>query len=385
MPTPSPDEARFRSDAQWLLTELVTPAPEEVFRRFVAELPPPAPGEDPSDTAARCGAALAASHTLLECAALAARYNALRSAPTDDAHALHPALERVFFIAMDAFDTDAHVSALAEFAPRHFDANADDAPHVRVVCHPEFGPGFPRVNPPASYDASWSVDVTFRDATRHFEDDAARWDDPRETFLREAGQALLARIDDAPEDAFWRTTATLGWSDHRHDIAACAAELRRRVDYVGCVAMHARLFALTRDLAKRIEAWEASSGQRLACGDDGYMDLKNHIVGLGRDEYHATLEEPARALRRAEERAYAESFAYVFQSAEDLYPVDEVARALRAHGAPQSWGALTTRPERGTVVDHPDFGLGVVAFRRAAPGSVYVAFSDRERELPVPA
>ena len=46
-------------------------------------------------------------------------------------------------------------------------------------------------------------------------------------------------------------------------------------------------------------------------GDDSYSDLIAHIIGLGRDEYYSTLNNPQLAIIRAKDGRFSESFSYV--------------------------------------------------------------------------
>lgn len=228
--------------------------------------------------------------------------------------------------------------------PAHFDADADDAPAIKVVVHPEHGVGLVELDP--ADERGWIARVCFVDGERRFRGDAARWEHPRRTFAAAAALRLVG-LPDADEPAFWSQVAAIDWGGGR-PIPALAAELAARVPLVACVALHNRLHRLGHDLRAALEAWEAASGAHLPCGDDSFGDLTDHIVGLGRDVYRATLADPGLALRRAEARDYRESFAYVFQRAEHLYDVAEIAAALREHAA----DALVDDPVHGPGVRH---------------------------------
>lgn len=63
-------------------------------------------------------------------------------------------------------------------------------------------------------------------------------------------------------------------------------------------------------LQKRVTEWEGATGRQVPCSDDSFSDIAYHVVGLGKDEYEATLEDPKRFLRRAKKYDYRESFCY---------------------------------------------------------------------------
>jgi hypothetical protein len=52
-------------------------------------------------------------------------------------------------------------------------------------------------------------------------------------------------------------------------------------------------------------------------GDDGFDDLIEHIIGLGREEYEKVLKHPDLAQKRVNSGQYKESFAYCFPYKED--------------------------------------------------------------------
>jgi len=48
-------------------------------------------------------------------------------------------------------------------------------------------------------------------------------------------------------------------------------------------------------------------------GDDGFWDLTAHIVGLGKDEYYNSLNNPIIVSERVTKSDYKENFQYIFQ------------------------------------------------------------------------
>lgn len=227
--------------------------------------------------------------------------------------------------------------ALLPRAPRAFDANDESALSVRVLVHPVHGLGFPRLDPPLDMDGDWSAKVLFSDGYRELTGQAARWSDPRHDWVQAAAMALIGRVEEAEEEAFWALVDAVGWEDASQgtlDFDALGAIVRQRVSFAGCVAAASRTYALAGALQDRIHAWEESAGSPIAIGDDGFGDLTKHIVGCGRQVYLATMESPQLASERADAGEYAECFSYVFQHAEQLYSLDEIEAALGEHQVP---------------------------------------------------
>lgn len=46
--------------------------------------------------------------------------------------------------------------------------------------------------------------------------------------------------------------------------------------------------------------------------DDGFWDLRAHIIGLGKEYYNQVLENPELAKELADNRGYVENFGYIF-------------------------------------------------------------------------
>lgn len=71
---------------------------------------------------------------------------------------------------------------------------------------------------------------------------------------------------------------------------------------------------------KRYEADPAEGGcggRDLEVGsDDGFSDLRYHIVGMGKDEFDACMGDPEKMEIRSRKGEYTESFHYVFQEPE---------------------------------------------------------------------
>jgi hypothetical protein len=67
------------------------------------------------------------------------------------------------------------------------------------------------------------------------------------------------------------------------------------------------------DLYEAADKWEKNNGRQLQIGsDDGYSDLRYHVVGLGKEEFEKALNDPEELEKRYLAHDYKESFAYVF-------------------------------------------------------------------------
>jgi len=83
----------------------------------------------------------------------------------------------------------------------------------------------------------------------------------------------------------------------------------------------------------KLTAWVTKTGRPIEAGDDGLLDLLNHVIGLGRETYQAALADPSLLATRAEAHDYEESFAYLEQHAWSEVPIESMFAALRVSGS----------------------------------------------------
>jgi hypothetical protein len=118
------------------------------------------------------------------------------------------------------------------------------------------------------------------------------------------------------EELFWEEVALIGWQDKnpRRFYDKAKARLLRR--WTGEFLeefdemkeqLYVKLSKAVTDAESR--GWE-SGGETCGCGDDGFSDLIHHVIGLGREEYEASLADPMRVIKRGQEGRYEESFGY---------------------------------------------------------------------------
>ena len=116
------------------------------------------------------------------------------------------------------------------------------------------------------------------------------------------------------EQKFWPIVRSLQWRTARSGVPDME---KRREKFQSLVSagqrkpFDARLKQLRQKLDESIQAWEAKAGKQIPLGGDGYRDLLNHIIGLGKTEYTQTLRSPKRAFDRAKSRDFFESFVYI--------------------------------------------------------------------------
>jgi hypothetical protein len=271
-------------------------------------------------------------------------------------------VERALAQASDA-EIDAFVDAFAvrDASSRRYLVEGD------LVHHPRFGPGV--VVRGDLWDRS-TIEVVFADDKRVFTGDERRWKPVRERFVEAALDLLWSARAEVSEDRFWALVEPLGWGTRSTDSweladALCArASLLERLGVLHC-------FMTMRDrLREALETWEKESLRKIAAEDDPVWQhrLVSHVVGLGRAEYEATLEQPERAVALADGLPWWDSFYYVVRGALVDSRREEVEALLREQ-------AEASPAMARCLVEHPQHGIGV---RLEEPGAPAVLFWDRE-------
>jgi hypothetical protein len=119
--------------------------------------------------------------------------------------------------------------------------------------------------------------------------------------------------DTRDEATFWDAVAELDWATACKDDRGCDRLETYILDNWGddfTRWFDGQVSERVMALGQRLTAWEADYGESIPCGDDGFSDLRHHIVGLGKEVYEATMENPKLALERADSHDYVESFSY---------------------------------------------------------------------------
>jgi hypothetical protein len=143
---------------------------------------------------------------------------------------------------------------------------------------------------------------------------------------------LTKRTGPCDEDLFWEAVADLDWATHSKQPRGYNYLKRQVLAYWDrefiCGfqdLMHIKLG----ELSAAIERWENANDKQLPCGDDGFSDLKHHILGLGREVFEAEKADPALAAARASKYDYVESFGYAIPYRSEL-PKDMSMEEARA-------------------------------------------------------
>lgn len=127
------------------------------------------------------------------------------------------------------------------------------------------------------------------------------------------------KLEDVKPEAlneFWSEVAALGWGTKTTDCDVIKKSLLKRWTPAKAEEMREVFSALKGRLYKVLD--KVVDG----VGDDGFDDLRSHIIGLGREEFERVLAEPKLAQKRIDKHDFVESFAYCLPyGAEDWEPL----------------------------------------------------------------
>lgn len=130
---------------------------------------------------------------------------------------------------------------------------------------------------------------------------------------------IHSKLEDVkPEalDEFWAEVAKIGWGTKTTDIRKVKLALLRTWTPEKAARVREVFYALSRHLYRVLD--KVVDG----VGDDGFDDLRAHIIGLGRKEFERVLKKPTLAQERINRRDYVESFSYCLPyGAEDWEPL----------------------------------------------------------------
>jgi len=143
----------------------------------------------------------------------------------------------------------------------------------------------------------------------------------------------MARIDTpCTPEKFWNEVALIGWTDkpEKGFYDKAKARLLRRWTGEFLEEFGEMKDELISALGLAVEAKEKGSGESSGCGDDGFGDLLNHVVGLGKEEYEASLADPMRVIKRGQAYDYAESFGYCIPYGTDIELISKGLYITRA-------------------------------------------------------
>lgn len=182
-----------------------------------------------------------------------------------------------------------------------------------------------------------SVEELRRIAERRTLHNPAKKTAKKKIAKKKAGPLSDARFWEIVDQIDWRSmTGPLARGESPHiNFEAIRCELLLRHDESTIHRLEKAWNNKRKRLMKRIQEWENETGQSLPAGDDAFIDLVNHIIGLGKAEYDAVLKDPDLAMKRAEAANYEESFAYTLPDLETsplATCIEGVAFAARERG-----------------------------------------------------
>jgi len=153
----------------------------------------------------------------------------------------------------------------------------------------------------------------------------------------------MARVDTpCTPETFWSEVALIGWTDNPEKGFSDKAKARLLRRWTGefLEEFNEMKDELQSKLARAVEAEEQKTGNSTGCGDDGWGDLMNHVIGLGQKEYEASLADPGRVLKRGQAYNYAESFGYCIPYGSDIEFISKGLYIKRAREIVENLTAL---------------------------------------------
>lgn len=143
------------------------------------------------------------------------------------------------------------------------------------------------------------------------------------------------------EDQFWAEVARIGWGDDnpRRYYQTVERELLTRWDDEFLRTFREHLCRFRSALVEKVEQFEQVEQVSCQCSDDGFSDLTNHVVGLGREEYEAAMKDPMRVVERGRDRRYEESFSYCIpheRRQKEFLTYEEALKKAREEGVMES-------------------------------------------------
>jgi len=173
-------------------------------------------------------------------------------------------------------------------------------------------------------------------------------EDPSLIYLEVDEPALSKRTGAfEDEDTFWAAVAECDWGTRcrqERGYNSLKREILKNWDAAFIGSFRKKVSEKLGEFEEAITKWE-SHNQQLPVGDDGYSDLKYHIVGLGREVFDATVKSPKLAYKRAQKCDYVESFCYAVPYEEDLPQEMTMEEArTKARAELNSWRSRRDEP-----------------------------------------
>ncbi len=111
-------------------------------------------------------------------------------------------------------------------------------------------------------------------------------------------------------DTFWEAVAEIGWGTKTTNYKVVEKAILKNWDNEFIRSFDGHLGEFRGQLCEKVESFENRNGVSCGCGDDGFSDLTNHVVGLGKEAFEAAMADPMLVVRRGQKYDYTESFSY---------------------------------------------------------------------------
>jgi len=121
---------------------------------------------------------------------------------------------------------------------------------------------------------------------------------------------MKQRTGTCTDEIYWQAVAEIGWGTKTTDSRAVEAAILKSWDNEFIYTFDRRTAALRQELSAKVERYEDLNDVSCGCGDDGFSDLINHVVGLGKEVYEAAMADPMLVVKRGRAYDYVESFSY---------------------------------------------------------------------------
>jgi hypothetical protein len=169
------------------------------------------------------------------------------------------------------------------------------------------------------------------------------------SLIRLAQQQTIHRMATVPVaisgSDFWSLVDKIGWGTKTTDYKMVKRSLMRVFTPAQCEGILDKESELRHQLTVKFDKYLEANGVELSLGDDGFSDLMNHIVGLGKSIYNACMKNPDLIVDLARRDDFAESFSYCFPHADDFdslnvskfinWAVGEIEGLKEAYGEPR--------------------------------------------------
>lgn len=111
----------------------------------------------------------------------------------------------------------------------------------------------------------------------------------------------------------WSLIEEMGWGSRTVDYKHLSETYFKLLGHKGMMLLEKFVNARVSDLWVAVKNYEHDNGSLEVGSDDGFSDLRYHIVGMGKDEFDVCMADPKKMEIRHKKGEYKESFAYVFQ------------------------------------------------------------------------